>query len=562
MVKKVIAAVLLSFLLSCDRERNAIDNETVDEDDQSCKTVEITPALPVKPVLPDVAEIPEYSEGFDKCKVLPEITENRLTLGEGCFKGCIFANELLEISGAGSDKTIIVCDNPEKNGVIEVQKSSEVIVRNLSISGKTRGVFVNNNSKLQIENIAIFNVEKGGINVCGGESLCGSEVTVTGSKISDVIPDAQSGVSYGISMGPGLLTVQNSQLSGFNSFAISLWGEPASKVYADMNNVTISDIYGGKTDFEGTAFYSEGLSEVSIKKVSIEKAATSFIYISSTNQTETSTVVLEDISVEKITDSDKKQGGFVFEGNIKAELKRVEIIKSRGNGIFSNGSEIIAEDITISGVTSDKTGENGFGVSLFDGSISEFNRIVMTEAEIAGIFMDGKCIAEIEDFSVSNTKPDSAGEFGLGAAIQEQAEIIMKNGIINENLECGIMAINGKVEINNVEIKNTMQRKCIELNGCSFAPGIPFGHGISLYQNSQLVFGNISIFNNRNGMNIENSKIYQKNEGAASFVKNVSAVNAWNIEQSQILENAFVNSEFCDNGSVFTTDVQPVRDGL
>lgn len=562
MVKKVIAAVLLSFLLTCDRDSDAIVKETVDEDDQPCNTVEIIPDPPVNPVLPDVSEIPEYSGDYDNCKDLPQIKDGRLILGEGCFKECVSVAEKLEISGAGSDKTIIICDDPEKNGVVEVQKSSEVIVRNLSISGKTRGVFVNNNSKLQIENSVIFNVVKGGINVCAGESTCQSEVTVTGSKICDVIPDAQSGVSYGISMGPGKLVVKNSILRGFNSFAVSLWGETSGKIVADINNAAISDIYGGETDFEGTAFYAEGSLEVSIKKMSIENVAVSFIYVSALDQTESTKVVLEDVTAENITVSQKEQGGLIFDGNIDAEMKRVQIIESSGYGIFSKGAGITAVDVTISGVSPDMTDENGFGMALFDGSSSTFSRLDIRNATMAGILMDGKCSSIINDFVISDTRSDSHGEFGIGVAIQENAEIIMDSGIIDSNRESGLMAVNGKIELKNVEISNTMQRKCNEEKECSFAPGIPFGHGISIYQQSEISFQNISVFNNNNGINIESSVIMPTGAGQAFFIKNASAVNAWNIENFQTLETAFKNADFCDNGSIFTTDVQPVREGL
>ncbi|HQN73549.1 MAG TPA: hypothetical protein PLB16_09050, partial [bacterium] len=114
--------------------------------------------------------------------------------------------------------------------------------------------------------------------------------------------------------------------------------------------------------------------------------------------------------------------------------------------------------------------------------------------------------------------------------------------------------------MNNVEIKNTMPRECYELNSCMFAPGVPFGHGISLYQGSELTMGDIYVFNNNNGLNIENSKVTEG--GTPNFIKNISAVNAWNISSYYNLEKSLTNSEYCENQTVFTTDVQPVRNGI
>lgn len=560
--------ILIMFLLfwGCDSERKEqiqvdVDVDEQTSDDPGCEYLEIDPALPVKPGLPDVAEILEYSDSYNKCKVLPEITENRLTLGEGCFKGCISADEFLEIKGAGSDRTIIVCDDPEKNGVVEVQKSSEVVLRNISISGKTRGFFVNNNSKLQIVNSAISNVVKGGINVCNGESDCQSEVTVTGLKINNVIADGNSGVSYGISMGPGVLTVKNSRLSGFNSFAVALWGDVSNKAEAVIENSVISDIYGGKTAFEGTAVYSEGLSNVTVRTTQIENAAVSFIYVSS-DAVDPSEILLEDVSMHNITAQNKEQGGLVLDGNVDAILKRIEIADSRGYGIFSKGAFIDGSDISISDVSADMAGENGFAAALFDGSSTVLNRLTIEKGTVSGLFIDGMCKANIGNFIIKETASDALGEFGIGAAVQEGAELIMDNGIIDSNRESGVMVYNASVKALNVTVKDTGPRKCHVEKNCVFAPGTPFGHGISLYHSSVMSFSGVTVSGNSNGINMESSEISPEYGGNMSFIGNESAVNAWDIEWLNELEKALAGSVFCSNGSIFTTDVQPVRDGI
>ncbi|HSW61519.1 MAG TPA: right-handed parallel beta-helix repeat-containing protein, partial [bacterium] len=314
-------------------------------------------------------------------------------------------------------------------------------------------------------------------------------------------------------------------------------------------------------EYEGHAVYAEGGTILSIAKSKINDSATTFIYFSS--DVTDAALNLSDVTLENIIKTEKEQGGIVLDGSIIAKMDRIYIKNSRGNGIFSKSADIIANDITIDSVFSDGFGNNGSGIMLFDGSIAKFNRLSVHYGQIAGILMDGDCFGEIDNFTISQTRSDSSiFEFGVGVAVQEGSEFIMENGIVDGNRECGVMAVNGKVEMNNVEIKNTLPRECYELNSCQFAPGVPFGHGVSLYQNSVLTIENIYITNNNNGLNIENSKVENLPAGYINFIKNVSAVNAWNIRSYDDLEKSLTNSNYCENQTVFTTDVQPVREGI
>ncbi len=555
---------MLLFLSGCSEGRFVSDGEPEHSDeDEICSSVEIKPGPPDRPVLPEIDGIPEYSGGYDNCKALPEIKNGMIELDRGCFKGCIVIPGELTVTGAGSGETVIFCDDPQKNGAIELMQGSKAVITDVTVSGVTRGMYVDPQSYLTVEKIAISNVVKGGINVCNGESFCKSRVSISNSEISHVTPDENSGVSYGISMGPGVLTVKNSKLSGFNSFAVALWGDVSNKAETVIENSVISDVYGGKTAFEGTAVYSEGLSNVTVKRTEIENAAVSFIYISS-ETAGTSEIFIEDVSMNNIIaqDQDKEQGGLVLDGNIDAVIKRIEVSDSRGYGIFSKNAVIAGEDISISGVSSDSKGENGFGMALFDGSSSVLSRLKIEKGTVAGLFIDGLCKAEVGNFVINETVSDASGEFGIGAAVQEEAELIMDTGIIDSNRESGVMVYNASVTAVNVAVKDTGPRKCHIEKTCGFAPGTPFGHGISLYHGSAMSFSGITISGNSNGINMESSEISRKYHGKISFIGNASAVNAWDIEWLSELEKALAGSVFCGNGSIFTTDTQPVRDGI
>ena len=259
----------------------------------------------------------------------------------------------------------------------------------------------------------------------------------------------------------------------------------------------------------------------------------------------------------------EEQGGIVLDGKVNGCFERVLIENSRGNGVFSRGALLYAEDLSVHSVFSDGLGENGFALQLVDGSESFIKRLSVISAEKAGILLDGTCSADIEDFEILSTKSDGyLGEFGVGAAIQEGAVATMKNGLLSENRESGILAINAEISLENVEIKNTLPRKCTGNGNCVFAPATDFGHGISLYSSSRLGFDSMLLFNNNNGLNIAASEIRSFGSKKIFFGNNTTAVNAWNIADFSTLEDNLSSSSFCGNGSLFTSETQPVREGL
>ena len=72
----------------------------------------------------------------------------------------------------------------------------------------------------------------------------------------------------------------------------------------------------------------------------------------------------------------------------------------------------------------------------------------------------------------------------------------------------------------------------------------------------------MTLFNNNNGLNIAASEVAGFGSKSIFFGKNSSAVNAWDIDDLGMLDENLSNSSFCGNGSVFTSDSQPVREGL
>lgn len=554
-----MCVVILFFLItasSCsDNLTGSVDEDVdvVSADLEKCSYEGVEVVSPCSPVLPDVTEKTRY-QGKLECRVLPEIIDGKMILDEGCYSGCVEISGDVSVVGEGSDKTLIVCEDDSVEAAF-FGKDVNLKLAQVSINSKTRGVSLDGKSVLKTDRSAIYDCFQGGIKACVTGGDCFSDVLISDSLIADG-SSKSSDISYGVTIGRGNLEIKNSKLEGFNSFAVAVWGE-SDLVIEDSE---IKDIHGVSGDFHGVGIYSEN-SDVYLERVSVSNVATSFIYV--VNDTDVAnTADFRDVVLSGGVLESDEQGGVVLDGKINAEISRISISESRGNGIFGNGVTINGKDLEIRGVDSDLTTENGFGIVLFD-SEAKFRNVVISEARKVGLLVDGSSNVVIDNFQISETRADAViGEFGLGAAVQGGAFLSIENGVVAKNRECGVMAVNAELVMKNVEIVDTLPRKCSENGNCTFAPGVPFGHGVSIYSDSKLSFRDLFINNNSNGINIESSQVQKISEGGAFLVDNSCAVNAWNIDDEKNLEKAFEDVTFCNNKSIFTTDVQPVREGL
>ena len=549
-------AILVLLIAGCSQARNkeTYDNEINDDFRDICsyQSPEIT--NPENPGLIEIQNIEKYNDDLSACVELPGPEEGVIELSRGCYKGCLNFSGTLKITGKGASETLVVCEDKSAEAAFS-GVNADVQINSISISSQTRGVSLEGGSSMTIRDSAIVNCVRGGVRGCLEGDQCDSDVKIINSLIADIDPGSEGTVSYGITIGKGRLEINDSKLEGFHSFAVAVWGGGTLSI----ENSLIRNIYGVSGDFHGVGVYAEN-SDITLGRVKIENVATSFI-LSENNDDNIRKAELQDIILIGGANSSGEQGGIVLDGNLEVELARVSISESRGNGIFGNAVRIIAQDIKVIGVSSDSTTENGFGIVFFD-SQAEFERIMVKEVEKAGILVDGNSQISVRNIQISGVKADQInGEFGLGAAVQNGALLELENGIISETREAGIMAVNAELILKNVEIRDILQRKCSEDGYCTFADGVPLGHGVSLYSGSKLSFQNVFIVGNSNGFNLESSTA-ERLGGEAFFIDNNSAVNAWNIDDAESLEKAFDGVTFCNNKSIFTTDVQPVREGF
>ena len=532
------------------------DNSVSDFSQDNCSAEEPSyeRAEPPEIVLPQ--DFPAEYAGDMNCQPLPEPTDRAFFLGEGCYYGCLKVEGELKIAGEGSGKTLLFCNDTESSSAIEVKQNSAVTLESLSLSSLSRGLTLDNGASARIVGSSVYGCLKGGINACQSGEGCRSELTVLDSYIGEM--SDESDIGYGISFGCGSLNVKKSMISHLSSFGIGIWGEDTCEAEVEIEDSIISDIYGMLRSDDGLCFFAEGGAQVSIKNSVFENCGRSFALFFSDNAEQR--VSLSDFSANGIDENEGEQGGIVFEGAVSAELERVSITNSKGYGLFSLGAEIVAEDLSINSVGSDGFGNNGFGLFLADGAVTEIRRLEIRAAERAGILADGLSRTEISDFEVSETVSDRISlEFGVGIALQNGAEAVLERGLIDRNRESGILVSGSRLELRDALIRRTMPRECSKVPaGCLFAPEVDFGHGISLYSGSEILLDETVIAANNNGLNLEASAL-AGNPGKIVFSNNVTAVNVWNVDNYDEISEKLGGSVFCGNSSLFTSDSQPLR---
>jgi len=543
-------------MLSCNDgllNKVDLDDYTVDVDSQVCGYEELKIVSPTSPSLPEIPIIQKYN-GNSKCVQLPELIDGKVNLSEGCYIGCIEVEGVVSIVGKGSEKTIIKCEDDLVPGAF-YGKDVTLKISGISINSKTRGISLEGKSSLKIDTSAIYDCVQGGVKGCVENENCNLDIGLDNCLISDIKKGPDNSISYGVTIGPGTLNINSSVLKNFSSFAVAVWGDSR----LNIENTTIENIFGTDGELYGVGIYAEN-SDVNMDRVKISNPATSFIYVA--NEGDQVNATFNDIELVGGENTDYQQGSLMLEGNIDAVLNRVSVNQSGGSGLFGNKVDLKASDIEIVEIDSDPNTENGFGIVLFD-TKADLKRVEIKEAEKVGLLVDGTSDVFVQDFKISETLADRViGEFGLGAAVQNGAVLRLEKGLVKDNRECGLMAVEAKLDLNNVQVIDTLPRKCSEDGSCSFAPGVPFGHGISLYSGSELSFSDLLIKNNSNGMNVENSTVQKVDAGIAFFIENGCAVNAWNIEDQLVFEAAFEDVTYCNNKSIYTTDVQPIRTGF
>ena len=274
------------------------------------------------PRIPEILEIKKYGKDLE-CVPLPKPEKGKLVLGEGCFAGCVRAEKTLHISGRGAEKTMIVCNDEEKEAVVEAAAETELILEDVSVSGKVRCVFAENGSRITIKNSVLSHCVKGGVSVCSDEAGCRADLTVTGSFIGDIEEDA-SGISYGISFGNGDLNISASRIGGVNSFGVAVWGGTGNLNRINMENSEISGVYGGLRSYEGHGFYAENAADIVIRKSSISDTASSFIFL--TSESDEMDLKLIDFTAVNMLETSEEQRVMVLDGRIRVFFERVSVL--------------------------------------------------------------------------------------------------------------------------------------------------------------------------------------------------------------------------------------------
>jgi len=208
-------------------------------------------------------------------------------------------------------------------------------------------------------------------------------------------------------------------------------------------------------------------------------------------------VSLEDITVRNTqgSDADRTGGeGLWVSGGASVSLARGWFEGNRYVGIYCGlaGSELTIEDVTvIDTLCQESDGDKGFGMGVADGG-----RIVLQRGRFEGNHSTGIAAGyagtsiSLTDVIVRGTRSRQSDLWlGRGMEVNMGAEATVQNGLFETNRDVGIAAFNPdtRLTLNQVTIRDTLERECASGAGPFPCEGFGHGSGLGVFYGAQVL---------------------------------------------------------------------------
>ncbi len=132
-------------------------------------------------------------------------------------------------------------------------------------------------------------------------------------------------------------------------------------------------------------------------------------------------------TLDRVTATANDGVGIVVFGKARLSVTTCTLTDNSSYGLY--GGDVAIEGSTISG--------NGmYGVRVAGGSVATLRDCTVNENVIAGISVSGQ--ATITNTRITGSKPDSAGEFGYGVYVRNEAQLTIQGSTISGNTSRGI----------------------------------------------------------------------------------------------------------------------------
>jgi hypothetical protein len=291
--------------------------------------------------------------------------------------------------------------------------------------------------------------------------------------------------------------------------------------------------------------------------------------------------------------SDKEFGdGIIFMDNVEASLNRVAITKSREIGLLAGTTtpntftSIQAENVIIYDIKpNENTKESGMGMGFVDNINLSFNKVDISKtfgvgAGIQTTEPDAEINININNISIRNIESQESDlRWGECLVLSGNIKGIVEKSILESCREMGIYIASAHksvapvITFKELTVRNIRLRACAEKGvPCEWAPEALFGHGIGIYDNSEITFVNTALGDNNNGLQIKDAFVLagdncslpsgdnKNNTVCIHLLNNETAINAFDLPEDYDINSAFASEKtyYEGNGLDFSGDEQPI----
>ncbi|HNT27805.1 MAG TPA: right-handed parallel beta-helix repeat-containing protein [bacterium] len=530
-----------------------------------------------------------------------------------------YPSKSITLWGACPEKTILRSDTPPLEGLFsaiimikQYDPSSRVLVRDITVSGNRIGIavkasssnednfLVRRTSLVELENVAIVDAKETGLYIRGS-----ARVFFTNGLIRNTVPD-DWGLGMGIDIDESASLVA-SRLIVEKSRSTGIKMDSSDEVFGSLliaRDLIVRDTLSresdqGNTNGEGIIIGNHVTADLS--RVLIEQNRNFGIIAVNASGVKQKITAKDIIIRDTLPEESSSISGFGLAiadsdelydtGATEVKINNALIEKSHSVGLYAGSLEggetwLMATDLIVRDTYPNMADSGvGSGMELSDNSTIVLERTLIERNKTFGMAAytekeNSYVDLFVIDLRVLDTESQQSDyRWGDGLVLMDNVTAEINRTILKNNREIGMLINNSSlfgsplVTLRNVLISNTNIRKCYELKlDCGYAPDMPFGHGLGIYDGAEAFLSNVVVDGNQHGLQIKNAKVFTGENCSLPFgdeegkticvhiLDNETAINAFDLPADYDVFAAFANTStwYEGNGTPFSGDPEDV----
>lgn len=392
-----------------------------------------------------------------------------------------------------------------------------------------RGIAVQGNVTATLSNTLVEKNTDVGFSVRVPLVATHAKITATNLIVRDTFPQNDGTNGRGIIIEDNVTATFSHMLVERNSdagvFMASFVSGTSPEITA--NDFIVRDtLLQGSDQTGGTGIAIQKTGTATLVRGLVERNAGTGIYVSASSPESHITLKEStDLLVRHTGDATENAGdltfgrGIAIQDNVTATLSRTLVEKNREVGFFvstataGTHASVNATDLIVRDTLPQNDKTAGRGLVIQSMVSATFFRLLAEKNRDVGFFVSASTVGthasvNATDIIVRDTESQESDKTGgRGINIQFAVDATMTNIQVENNREMGLLVAGqeASAQLTHAEITDTRILECYGVeNGCEE----PFGHGLGVYEGSEVTLTDVVIDGNQNGLQMTNSKVF------------------------------------------------------